>query len=438
MRVFSEVTDFYLFAHFFKAVCQFVHDLDFDAESDGQIRVLVSRIDRLADEEVNVRCVLEQHLGNQRSTVRLQAPHVLKVAVVQKFLGILHNAAHRYDAFRHEINPFYMPDRRNVGIRAVIKRRGNGLVEIIRCDFRRRAAADDFFAFFGEEESHHFGAVLRIGRGAEQKIDRRTFADADRRYGRVVTRLAFIQLVALVNDQRGDQLGRERVIVDALGKFDDVFPLPSEIHAFADTGINGAVAHGDENVMELKGNLALKNRFPLDYTADDRILHALSAAQENHVRVVELDDLGNRIVGDPDDCKSGIGDLADAANGKRLHNGIHAFLDRHAVCHHRADDFAGERGQDIGFDAAAEAVGQNHCHGVFIVADDLDAVTAQLFSDMVQTDVPKIGPEIVHFVFLRILIATACLSAVSGQSWFRRWFHREEKRFPVRRAFAFQ
>lgn len=253
-----------------------------------------------------------------------------------------------------------------------------------------------FFAFLREEKRHHFRCVARVCGRAHQQIDRRAFPDAHGGHGGIVAGLAFIQAVALVHDHGRDHLGRERVVVQTLGVFDDILALPAEIHRLAYACIDGAVAHGDEHIMQLQGNAAFQYGFALDDAADDGVIHAFAVPQQDDVGVIELNDLGRGVVGNADDGECGIGHLPNAAHGQSFCNGVHAFLNGHAVCHHRADDLAGERRKDVGLYAAAQTVRQHHCQRFFIVADDFHTVSAKLLIHMVQADVAGVCPKVVH------------------------------------------
>ena len=74
-----EVAHFDLFAHLFQIFGKLLYQAYFDAEGNGQIRVLVRRIDGLSDKEIDVRGIIEQKLGDLLGSVRLHAPQGGKV-----------------------------------------------------------------------------------------------------------------------------------------------------------------------------------------------------------------------------------------------------------------------------------------------------------------------------------------------------------------------
>ena len=65
-----KITDFYAFAHFFKAIGQLCYKLHFNIEVYRQIGVLVRRVYRLADEEVNIGSFLKKQAADKRSACR--------------------------------------------------------------------------------------------------------------------------------------------------------------------------------------------------------------------------------------------------------------------------------------------------------------------------------------------------------------------------------
>ncbi len=138
--------------------------------------------------------------------------------------------------------------------------------------------------------------------------------------------------------------------------------------------------------MRLQRDLALQHGFAGNLMGLDGILYAFAAAQQDHVRVVKLDQLGSGAVGDAQNGKGGIGHLPHAAHRQCFHNGIHTVFNGHAARDHGAQDLARQRGEDICLYTAAKAVRQHHCQRAVVLADHLYAVAAKLFACVVQAD----------------------------------------------------
>ena len=63
-----------MFAHLFQTGSQILDQLLLDPEGDGQIRVLMSRIDGQPHKKVDIGCVFEQFLRNLAGTILPNGP----------------------------------------------------------------------------------------------------------------------------------------------------------------------------------------------------------------------------------------------------------------------------------------------------------------------------------------------------------------------------
>ncbi|CDC60546.1 unknown [Clostridium sp. CAG:448] len=70
----SEITDFDAFSHFFQAGGKLLHQIHFDIEIDRQIRILMRRVDRASDKEIDVGCLFKQQPADQTYPVVPDAP----------------------------------------------------------------------------------------------------------------------------------------------------------------------------------------------------------------------------------------------------------------------------------------------------------------------------------------------------------------------------
>lgn len=79
-----------------------------------QIGVLVGRVDRSADKEVDVRRFLKENSADETCTVAMRTPVFVLLVLVQRILGVFDHAVHGDDTLRHEIDALQLSSRRNV------------------------------------------------------------------------------------------------------------------------------------------------------------------------------------------------------------------------------------------------------------------------------------------------------------------------------------
>ena len=76
----------------------------------------------------------------------------------------------------------------------------------------------------------------------------------------------------------------------------------------------------------------------------------------DHWAAVEIDHINDAIVVQAQYGEGGIGDAALGAGWQGVDEGVDDVLDGHVCCDHLGADLGGQGAQDVGFDAAAEAV----------------------------------------------------------------------------------
>lgn len=99
--------------------------------------------------------------------------------------------------------------------------------------------------------------------------------------------------------------------------------------------------------------------------------------------VVEFEEVAVSLSVDVDDREGGVGHPALLADGEGFDDGFDAFDDVDVVGHHGAEYLGGEGGEDAGFDAATEAVGEDES-GVVAVDAAFDVVAAEFLTDVVE------------------------------------------------------
>ena len=249
------------------------------------------------------------------------------------------------------------------------------------------SAADDDLVRTGFREGERgklMIALLAERRSGQNAADAR-FAQIDHHAADIVD-----ALVVAVDRERliGNRLSN--VFGGNIGLFPDQVlnelhasaPGPSElVFAAAETGLGDAVGAGDQPVAHFKtqfGKLHFAIRPPFgDQGLRGRWRNLQSSAQVDERRIAHFDDAGFPAHLHIEDRKSGIADLADFADGE----GIHDRLRRLENIHVRADEFQRHRrghvGQKMGFDSAAESVGENRDVAVFVFqSQPLEIVTA--------------------------------------------------------------
>ena len=71
------------------------------------------------------------------------------------------------------------------------------------------------------------------------------------------------------------------------------------------------------------------------------------------------------------------------AHREGVNDGVHRILQGGAGLHHGGDDLGGQGGQNVGLDAAAQAVGEDEDVGILRV-DDFDLVAAELLAVLIE------------------------------------------------------
>ena len=79
--------------------------------------------------------------------------------------------------------------------------------------------------------------------------------------------------------------------------------------------------------------------------------------EKEDIGIIEIDD-AKAVIGmvNFDNRKRGIGDIPHFADRQRSDNRFHDIIERRLFFQHRNDDLRGQRGENAGFDAAAEAI----------------------------------------------------------------------------------
>ena len=123
--------------------------------------------------------------------------------------------------------------------------------------------------------------------------------------------------------------------------------------------MNAAVAHGDEQVVFLQSHARKLNLLALDHALFAPELEVFAIAQQEHARVVVLDNLRRFAAYQADNGEGGVRHAAHGAHGQRFGDGFHAFVDAHARRRHGGEDFRRQRGQNVRLHAAPQAVGED-------------------------------------------------------------------------------
>ena len=92
--------------------------------------------------------------------------------------------------------------------------------------------------------------------------------------------------------------------------------------------MNTAVAHGNKDIVFAKFDARRINFLIPDIHLGSRIIKIFAASQQDHGRVVILNDFRFFVVHDPNDRKRRISDAAHRADRKRSGYRLHTVLDR--------------------------------------------------------------------------------------------------------------
>ena len=246
------------------------------------------------------------------------------------------------------------------------------------------------FALLGEEQRHHPVAVVPVGGRTEQDIHRHPPADPDHAGGRIVARLAAVQLVTFVHQNGRQRFCRIAHIRNRLHKGNDVVVFPAEIIGHAHSRMRTAVAHGDEQIALAQADHGFINLFAADIHLGFRIVVMLSVPYQNHHRVVVLDHLRLGIVHQMNDGKGGIRHSTHRADRQSRRNGGNAVLQRQPLRHHRGNDLGGQRGKDACFYAASQSVRKHDDRRIVSLLHDVHMVAAELFALVVDAFISDI------------------------------------------------
>ena len=112
-----KIADLDALAHPLECFRQFLHQIHFDVEIDGQIRVLMSGVNGSAYEKIDISGFLKQHTADEGSSVLAITP-ILKILVLADIvLGIFHHSVDGNNALCHQIDPFQMRNRGDVAFK---------------------------------------------------------------------------------------------------------------------------------------------------------------------------------------------------------------------------------------------------------------------------------------------------------------------------------
>ena len=372
--------------------------------------------------KIDIRRFLKQQLADQGSAVLLIAPFVVSPVFGNIVLGIFHDAVDGNHAFRHQIHTLQRGNRRNVAVK--LQGRTQRLVQPLCRDGGCRSAADNVLSFLGKEKAHHAVCVVPVAGRAEKHVHRHPLPHPDHTGGGVVPRFPAVKPVAFIHQHRGKHFGGISAKIHRFHKGNDVFPFPAEIVADPDPGVRASVAHGNKDVVFLQTDHRTEDLLPSDGSFLFRIVEVLTVPEQNHMRIVILNDFGGTILHDPQNGEGGIGNAPNRADGKRRRDGFHAFLQGQAGSQHGGNNLAGQRGQNAGFHTAAKSVGQHDDGGAVLLFHNVHMVSAQLFSGMIDTLKADFAAQVIHW--------QSTPSAWTGRSWSPRRFRRAAKRSPAR------
>ena len=158
------IRNFHLFTDAGKHIGQFLDQMHFNIEIDGQSGVLMGGIYRATHEEMDLRSIHAEHTGDTGRTVLLIAPLLIGFAILQILSGQFHHTVDGNNTLRHQIHALQLRYRRNIGI-DVFKSYPQGLIQMLGRNRRGGAAANDMPALRLEELRHHLITVIPIGGG---------------------------------------------------------------------------------------------------------------------------------------------------------------------------------------------------------------------------------------------------------------------------------
>ena len=251
-------------------------------------------------------------------------------------------------------------------------------------------------AFLGKEQSHHLFIICRVGGGPNHQVHLPAlphFHDTD---GSIISRLVAVKLIAFVQQDGGQRFCGKILVINHLHKFDDIFPLPAEIQGHPHSGVNSAVAGGNKRIVFLQFDLRLVDGLSANLHGGLVIIVAFAVPQQDHQRIVILDQLRKLVVFDANDGKSGVGHFSHLTHRQGIRNGLHTVFQRHIAGHHGGDNFGGQGGKDIRLYPAAQPISQNHDNRISGRLHNLHPVAAQLLAVLVDAAPTQVYAKIIH------------------------------------------
>lgn len=111
-----EITDLHSLAHFGEACLKLLYDAHLQVEADGQVGVLVGRVDGTADEEVDIGRLLEEKAADERRAVLFEGPMLKELVVAHVVLGVFYHSVHGNDTLGHKVDSVDIGNWRNVAV----------------------------------------------------------------------------------------------------------------------------------------------------------------------------------------------------------------------------------------------------------------------------------------------------------------------------------
>ena len=173
----------------------------------------------------------------------------------------------------------------------------------------------------------------------------------------------------------------------AQDKILNILLRPAGVRRHAASGLRHPVAEEHEHISHVKMQVALVQLLFLNKVDGIVIFCDRTVMHKYGVRVIILDQ-ARAGSGRLQDRESRIGKLSFPAHGQRLRHGRNALVNGHAALEHGREHGRCQRGENVGLDAAAEAVGEDDRRivsvpferalisaerlPVFVAADDAD------------------------------------------------------------------
>ena len=204
--------------------------------------------------------------------------------------------------------------------------------------------------------------------------------------------------------------------------------IPAEVQKRPDPGMDDSIGEHDDEIVRLYLEAAFPDPPLPDHARCPLQFDTVSPAHNHGGGIIEFNQMRRTVIINLNNGKCGVCDAALLTLRQRRGDRVDCFLQRRAFRHHLADDRAGQRGQNVRFDSAAQTVGQ-HQDAELVAVADRHLIAAQFLILFDQR-----GKRRFNMDFFLNHLHPSLSSAALRRLWISPSFRLTDWQFPERRA----